>query len=134
MKLYNHLSEKERQRIEFLLTNNHSIRNIAKDIKRAPSTISREINRNTTNKDKGKDRNRNRNRNKDRYKDRNKSNNKYNEYNWFKAQKRSRDIRFKNINNKIQKYPDLQNYIFDKLNKKWSPEQISDRLTPTPLF
>ena len=30
MKLYNHLSEKERQRIEFLLTNNYSIRNIQK--------------------------------------------------------------------------------------------------------
>ena len=41
-----HISEKERQKIEFLLNNNYSIRNIAKELKRYPSTISREVNRN----------------------------------------------------------------------------------------
>ncbi len=40
MRLYNYLSEKERQKIEFLLTNNYSIRNIAKELERSPSTIS----------------------------------------------------------------------------------------------
>ena len=44
MRLYNHLSEKERQKIEFLLTNNYSIRNIVKELERFLSIISREIN------------------------------------------------------------------------------------------
>lgn len=115
MKLYNHISKKERQRIEFLLNNNYSIRSIAKELNRYPSSISREINRNKINIDNKS----------------NNINNNYNEYNnkysWFEAQYRSKDIRFKNIN-KIDKYPDLQNYIIDKLNKRWSPEQISGRL------
>ena len=44
MRLYNHLSKKERQKIEFLLTNSYSIRNIAKELERYPSNISRKIN------------------------------------------------------------------------------------------
>ena len=44
MRLYNHLSEKERQKIEFLLTNNYSIRNIVKELERYSSNISRKIN------------------------------------------------------------------------------------------
>ena len=44
MRLYNHLSEKERQKIEFLLTNNYSIRNIAKELEKFLSIISRKIN------------------------------------------------------------------------------------------
>lgn len=128
MKLYNHISEKERQKIEFLLNNNYSIRNIAKELKRYPSTISREIHRNKINIDNDMDNDKSNNNNKNSI---NNSNNKYNEYkskySWFKAQCRSKNIRFKNIN-KIDKYPDLQNYIIDKLNNKWSPEQISGRL------
>lgn len=128
MKLYNHISEKERQKIEFLLNNNYSIRNIAKELKRYPSTISREIHRNKINVDNDMDNDKSNNNNKNSI---NNSNNKYNEYkskySWFKAQCRSKNIRFKNIN-KIDKYPDLQNYIIDKLNNKWSPEQISGRL------
>ena len=147
MKLYNHISEKERQKIEFLLNNNYSIRNIARELKRYPSTISREIHRNKINIDNNIDNNKsnksnNNNKNSSTIINNNSTNNsinnsinnnnnKYNEYkgkySWFKAQCRSKDIRFKNIN-KIDKYPDLQNYIIDKLNKKWSPEQISGRL------
>lgn len=177
MKLYNHLSKKERQKIEFLLNNNYSIRNIAKELSRSPSTISREINRNQVNIEESINKNNNNNRNnnnnknnnnnninnkdnnnnknnnksnnrnsnnrninnnnnnnrdnKDKNKDNNNNNNNRDnnkEYSWFKAQCRSKNIRFKDINNKIQKYPELQNYIIDKLNKKWSPEQISGRL------
>ena len=44
MRLYNHLSEKERQKIEFLLTSSYLIRSITKKLEVSPSTISREIN------------------------------------------------------------------------------------------
>ena len=114
MKLYKHISEKERQKIEFLLNNNYSIRNIAKELKRYPSTISREVNRNRVNINN--------------IKNTTNTNNINNKYSWFEAQCRSKDIRFKDINNKIEKYPELQDYIVDKLKKKWSPEQISGKL------
>jgi len=93
MKLYNHLSEKERQKIEFLLNNNYSIRNIAKELERSPSTISREINRNKINIVNNSSINRNNN---SISIDRNNNTNKYNEYSWFEAQCRSKNIRCKN--------------------------------------
>ena len=119
-----------------MLTNSYSIRNISKELERYSSTISRETNRNKvdinkSNKDNDKHKSSrdkdNKSNNKDKNKKKNNNNNNNNEYCWFKAQCRSKDIRFKNIN-KIQKYSDLQDYIIDKLNKKWSPEQISGRL------
>ena len=44
MRLYNHLSKKKKQKIEFLLTSSYLIRSIAKELEVSPSTISREIN------------------------------------------------------------------------------------------
>ena len=46
MKLYTHLSSKERQQIEAWRKVLLSIRRIAKELNRAPSTISRELKRN----------------------------------------------------------------------------------------
>ena len=89
MRLYNHLSEKERQKIEFLLTNNYSIRNIAKELERYSSTISRETNRNKvdinkSNKDNDKHKSSrdkdNKSNNKDKNKKKNNNNNNNNEY------------------------------------------------------
>lgn len=48
--LYNHLSDNERNLIDFLFNNKRlSISNIAKELKRSKSTISREIRRNAFN-------------------------------------------------------------------------------------
>lgn len=45
MKLYNHLSAKERQKIEYLLTTKASVREIARQLNRSHKTISRELKR-----------------------------------------------------------------------------------------
>ena len=46
-KPYNQLSLKERENIHFMIWDGLSIREIARRLKRNPSTISREVNRNT---------------------------------------------------------------------------------------
>ena len=108
MQLYNHLSQKERQKIEFYLTNKIPIREIARELNRSHSTISREISRNTII-------------------DINNVGNTNNDYSWVEAQQKSKNIRFKG-NNKVKDNNDLKLYVIDKLNNKWSPEQISGRL------
>lgn len=93
----------ERTIIEVRYRDGCSVRAIAKELDRHPSTISREIN--------GKSR---------------RGRNKYiADVAHRKALKR---IKKRGNNSKIDKYSELKEYIIEKLELGWSPEQISGRM------
>jgi IS30 family transposase len=100
MKEYKQIQPKERQKIAFFLTEGHSCREIAKKLGRTHSTVLRELARQA----KGKE-----------------------EYDWTTAQNRTRAERY-GKRNKIKGSEELEKYITDKLQSKWSPEQIAGRL------
>ncbi len=153
-KHYIQLSINERIVIENRLNNNESIRNIAKSLNRSPSTISREIRRNSI-KNKNKvsrindsklnhiDGRKYRGTNfvnkirdsRERYKDRlnrfNK-NNRESRYSSNKAVriKQARDSNTVRVKPLLQRdeYILIDKYIENKLEKRWSPEQIALRL------
>lgn len=96
---YKHLTTFERARIETLYEQGISIRNIAKKLERSPSTISRELKRNSQ---------------KGSYKSEHAQDN-YNER--------------RNNCGRIGKWsPELAEIINEKLELTWSPEQIVGRL------
>lgn len=106
---YIHFTHNERICLQNLLSEGKSLRQIALVLGRSPSTISREIKRNRIKYPKHK------------------SNNKYHYHHW-RAQilticRRKQDRRTALKPNSF-KY----NYIIEKLNRFWSPEQISMRL------
>lgn len=109
---YKHLTTNERSCIHQFINLGMSIRKIAKALKRAPSTISREIKRNSTKTDNNDE----------------KSNNyfpidandKYNE-------RRLNCHRTSKIDDKVKEY------IQEKIEARWSPEQISNREAPCDL-
>lgn len=106
---YIHFTHNERICLQNLLSEGKSLRQIASVLGRSPSTISREIKRNHIKYPKHK------------------SNNKYHYHHW-RAQilticRRKQDRRTALKPNSF-KY----NYIIEKLNQFWSPEQISMRL------
>lgn len=106
---YIHFTHNERICLQNLLSEGKSLRQIASVLGRSPSTISREIKRNRIKYPKHK------------------SNNKYHYHHW-RAQilticRRKQDRRTALKPNSF-KY----NYIIEKLNQFWSPEQISMRL------
>lgn len=106
---YIHFTHNERICLQNLLSEGNSLRQIASVLGRSPSTISREIKRNRIKYPKHK------------------SNNKYHYHHW-RAQilticRRKQDRRTALKPNSF-KY----NYIIEKLNQFWSPEQISMRL------
>lgn len=103
MKKYNRLSLDEREEISRMLAQNCSLNDIAKSLSRSPSTISREVRLGSCNK--------------------------YT-YRAGKAQRRAarnaskRKTDKKILNGNLR----LKHYIYRKLRKKWSPEQIAKEL------
>lgn len=107
---YIHFTHDERICLQNLLSEGNSFRQIAKILGRSPSTISREVKRNRS-----------------QYPPKHKSNNKFNYHHW-RAQIlticRRKQLRRIALKPNSFKY----NYVIDKLNRFWSPEQISMRL------
>lgn len=100
---YQRLSSEEREEISRGLVIGISIRDIARDLTRAPSTISREVNKGSAN----------------RY-----------TYRAQRAQKRaSRNAKYRRgYKHKLMVRPVLREYVHAKLRIKWSPEQIAHTL------
>nr|WP_243725920.1 IS30 family transposase [Actinomadura rubrisoli] len=99
------LSEDERIVIAEMLQAGGSLRTIAKELGRAPSTISREVRRN---RDPRTGR-----------------------YRPFHAQRRAAVRRARSKQGKIRRDPELKEFIQDHLDRRWSPEQISQALRTT---
>lgn len=94
------LSLAEREEISWGLAAEHSIRRIAAELGRAPSTISREIRKNKGHK----------------------------KYRAIDAHDQATRNRARPQRLKLQKNPVLTNYVSARLQKYWSPEQIAGRL------
>ena len=105
---YNHLTIEERSCIYQFLNLGMSIREIAQGLKRSPSKISREIKRNSS-KIKA-------------------SRGSYTKYFPIKANDKYLDRR-ENCHRKSKFSKDVIDYLTVKINKHWSPEQISNRST-----
>ena len=100
---YQHLSVEERERIQELLWQKFSIRNIAMALSRSPSSISREINRNSDSIGR------------QTYIPR-----AAHQKALIKRKSRGRTERLKN--------GQIRSYVVNKLKRRWSPEQISGRI------
>ena len=100
---YQRLSSEEREEISRGLVLGLSIRDIAGDLARAPSTISREVCKGSSN----------------RY-----------TYRAQKAQKRAlREAKYRRKGkHKLMVMPELREYVHARLRAKWSPEQIAQTL------
>jgi IS30 family transposase len=96
-----HLSVSEREEIRVALSAKMSIRAIARMLNRSPSTISREVARN-----RGR-----------RY------------YKAVDADNRAKRMAKRPKLGVLQRYPELKQIVIDKLELKWSPEQISGWLS-----
>ncbi len=100
--LYTHLTPFERAHIELLLRAGWSVRHIARDIGRSPSTIVRE-----------------RARNRDRR----------GRYNAVRAQRSYHERRVRSVKpRKLDTHPPLRHYVEEKLREKWSPKQVAGSL------
>lgn len=97
---YSHLSLVERQNIYDLLHQGTTITKIALLLKRARSTINRELSRHQLE----------------------------GAYNPIIAEQRAITTRTQPRNCKIEKHPTLRKYVMQRLKQGWSPEQISGRL------
>ena len=97
---YTHFSKEERKKIYYYLEGKKPISEIAKDLCRHRSAVYREIQRNS-------------------YKDK---------YIGSIAEDIASERRRKSRKNKIRDNPELQKCILERLQDKWSPEQISGRL------
>ena len=106
---YNHFTLSERKYLQQLLSENKSFREIAKILERSPSSVCREVNRN-----------------KSKYKPHRPSDNKY-LYNHWRAENLY-VLRRRNRNRRVL-LPNTEQweYVIDKLNRFWSPEQIVRR-------
>src|SRR5947209_9114022 len=96
------LSEDERVAISDLLRAGNSLCAIARELSRSPATISREIRRN--------------------------SHPRTGKYHPFYAQRRAVIRRARSKDGKIRRDPELKAYIQQRLNRRWSPQQISQAL------
>ena len=105
---YNHITIEERSCIYQFLNLGMSIRKIAQALKRSPSTICREIKRNSS-----------------KIKSSRGSNTRYFP---IKANDKYRDRR-KDCHRKTKFTKDVIEYLTIKINEHWSPEQISNRKT-----
>jgi len=103
MKIYKRLSEYEREEISRMLSQKYSFRDIARELGRNVSTISREIGAG--------------------------SRNKYT-YRAVTAQKRAKRnaSKRKTAKHRLNDHQKLWTYIMRKLRKKWSPRQIAEEL------
>ena len=99
---YTRLTDQERESISRGLAQHKSIRQLARELNRSPSTISREIRRN-----KGKS-----------------------GYRAFSASRRAKAAASsrKRGKRKIEKQEGLLSYVMEKLQREWSPQEISKRL------
>ncbi len=106
---YTHLTLEERKYLQQLLSEGKSMRQIAEIMERSPSTISREVRRNRSKKRPHR-----------------KSNNKY-WYNHWRAQ--TLYVIRRRTQHRASIKPDTLEweYVIEKLNAFWSPEQISAR-------
>lgn len=105
---YNHINIEERAWIYQFLNLGMSLRDIAKALKRSPSTISREIKRNSSNiKVSGAH---------------------YIKYLAIKANKKYIKRRY-NYHRKSKFLKDVIDYVVNKISEYWYPEQISNRST-----
>jgi len=99
---YTRLTDKERESISQGLAQHKPLRQIARELSRSPSTISREIRRN-----RGKT-----------------------SYRAFSASRRAKAAASsrKRGRRKIEKQESLLSYVIEKLKGEWSPQEISKRL------
>ena len=99
---YTRLVDQERESISRGLAQHKSFRQLARELNRSPSTISREIRRN-----KGKS-----------------------GYRAFSASRRAKAAASsrKRGKRKIEKQESLLSYVMEKLQREWSPQEISKRL------
>ncbi len=106
---YTHFTLEERKYLQQLLSEDKSFREIAAILERSPSTISREVNRNRA-----------------KYRPHNKPNNKY-WYNHWRAQNLYVRRRKEQQRRALKPNTSEWNYVIEKLNLFWSPEQIVNR-------
>lgn len=106
---YNHFTIEERKCLQQLLSEDKSFREIATILERSPSSISREVNRN-----------------KARFKPHGRSDNKY-YYHYWRAQNLYIRRRRENKRRAICPGSVQWNYIVEKLENYWTPEQICGR-------
>lgn len=99
---YSHFTRTDRFELSILLKKGYSLRNIAKEIGKSPSSISREIKDNSVNGiyDPKKAQ--------------------------HKAYKRRWQSKYRSM--KIRDNPKLEEYIKEKMSKGWTPEEITERL------
>lgn len=103
---YNHLTIEERSCIYQFMKLGMSIRKISEALKRSPSTISREIKRNSSDIEVNKGR--------------------YRRYFPIKANEKYLDRR-KDCHRKTKFSEIVLDYVANKINEHWSPEQIANR-------
>lgn len=109
MSSYTHFTLKERKYLQELLSQGYSMRKIADFLGRAPSTVSREIKRNRA-----------------KYPPKKKSSNPYNYHHW-RAQICAITRRRQKRRLAIPQGSAICDYVVEKLNLYWSPEQIAMR-------
>jgi len=97
-----YLSEDERVRIADLRRVGHGVREIAQELGRSPSTISRELRRN---RDQGGG-----------------------SYRPFTAQRMAVERRARPGRGKLIRDPQLRGFVAERLGKRWSPEQIAQAM------
>lgn len=110
MSSYIHFTHDERICLQKFLSEGKSFRQIAALLGRSPSTISREVNRNRA-----------------KYPPKHKSDNKFNYHQW-RAQIQTICRRRQNRRTALKTDSFKYNYVIEKLNQFWSPEQIAMRL------
>lgn len=103
MKKYEHFSSAERKELSILHNKGYSMREIGRAMNRSHSTISRELN-NRKMKAEG--------------------------YDACKAQRKAQSKRrfSKYQGMKVRSYPEIENYVREKMQLKWSPEKIAGTL------
>ena len=109
MSSYTHFTLEERKYLQELLSQGYSMRKIASFLGRAPSSVSREINRNRA-----------------KYPPKKKSNNPYNYHHW-RAQICAVTRRRQKRRSAIPENSAVYQFVIEKLNLYWSPEQIAMR-------
>lgn len=106
---YKHFTLDERKYLQQLLAEGLSMRKIAQSLGRSPSSVSREIKRNRSKANKHKDKN----------------NNKYCYHPWRAQTLYICRKRYSACRRAIEEGSELWQFVIDKLQLYWSPEQIS---------
>ena len=101
----NELTFYDRQMLQYWFRTKQSLRSIAKVMRKDVSVLSREIKRNSSGRDK---------------------------YRANTAQRLSDKRRYSQYKGKLDKYPELKEYVENMLLEDWSPEQVTNRLKKHP--